>query len=77
MPRIGDRLVVRPRHGLQVQRGADLFGQVLPQEGQEVTWDHYLEGRHQAGEIELGPEHYAGHRPAAVAPASAAPEERA
>lgn len=53
MPNIGDRVQVRPRHGLQVQRGEALYGQVIPQDGMECTWDDYLEARQGEGCIEI------------------------
>lgn len=53
MPNIGDRVLVRPRGALQVQRGEGLYGQVIPQEGMECTWDDFLEARQGEGCIEI------------------------
>lgn len=53
MPNIGDRVHVRPRGALQVQRGDNLFGQVLPAEGMDCVWDDYLQARMQEGAIEV------------------------
>ena len=55
MPNIGDRVHVRPLRGLQVQRGDSLFGQFLPAEGMECTWDDYLSARMGEGCIEVVP----------------------
>lgn len=53
MPKIGDRVHVCPAPGLQVQRGAGLYGQFLAPDGQEVTWDEFHEARQAAGELFL------------------------
>lgn len=53
MPNYGERVLVRPRHGLQVQRGDGLYQQYIAQEGQEVTWDAFLEARYHEGSIEV------------------------
>lgn len=49
----GERVFVRPRHGLQVQRGDGIYQQFIAKDGQEVVWDSYLEARLQEGAIEL------------------------
>lgn len=58
MPKIGDRVHVRPAEGEAVQRGRDLFGQFLPPDGAEVVWDAYHQQRLQDGSLVLRPEHY-------------------
>lgn len=53
MPHHGERVFVRPRHGLLVQRGDGLYQQYLAKEGQEVTWDPFLEARYSDGSISI------------------------
>ena len=53
MPNIGDRVFVRPRGALQVQRGEGLYGQCIPKAGMECTFDDFLAARQDAGEIEI------------------------
>ena len=53
MPNIGDRVFVRPRGALQVQRGEGLYGQCIPRGGMECTFDDFLAARLDAGEIEI------------------------
>lgn len=62
MPKPGDRVFVRPVKGEAVQRGRDLFGQFLPPEGAEVTWELYHQQRLQDGSILLPPAHYHAER---------------
>lgn len=45
MPQNGDRVFVRPRHGLQVQRGEGLYGQFIPAEGMYVMFDDFIAAR--------------------------------
>lgn len=66
MPNIGDRVYVRPRPGHQVQRGAGLYGQFLPDDGMEVLWDEFHQARANDGSMLVG------QAPAAPAPAPVA-----
>lgn len=55
-PRMGERVRVRPTNPLvPVQRGARLYGQFLPAEGQEVLWDEFLHQRLVEGSIAWAP----------------------
>lgn len=55
-PRMGERVVARPTNPrVPVQRGAGLFGQFLPPEGQEVLWDQFLHQRLAEGSIAWAP----------------------
>jgi len=54
-PRIGERVLVIPREGLNVQRGEIMFGSFLPPQGQEVLWDEFLHARLCEGAITWQP----------------------
>lgn len=52
-PKLGDRVYVCPTPGHNVQRGDGLFGQFIPPEGMECTWDIFLEQRRAEGAVRL------------------------
>lgn len=51
--KLGDRVKVKPRHGLKIQRSESAFGQFLPSEGGEVVLDAFLMARIDCGEVEI------------------------
>lgn len=51
--KLGDRVKVKPKQGLKVQRSESAFGQFLPPEGGEVLVDSFLMGRIDCGELEI------------------------
>ena len=55
-PKHGERAIARPMNPLvPVQRGDNLFGQMLARDGQEVVWDDYLDLRFDEGAIIAAP----------------------
>jgi len=52
-PKLGDRVFVCPAPGHSVQRGDGLFGQFIPPDGMECTWDGFLEQRQMEGAIRV------------------------
>lgn len=49
-PKHGERVIARPLNpAIPVQRGDNLFGQMLSPDGQQVIWDDYLDRRFDEG----------------------------
>lgn len=75
-PQMGERVHVRPANpAVPVPRGAGL--QLLAADGQECTWDAFLQRRHEEGAVLLSDEFYqdreAARRESAAPPAEKEP----
>jgi hypothetical protein len=53
-PEIGEKILIRPRLGLQVQHEG-VYGRWIPMEGQEVIWSVWYHKRFRDGSIEILP----------------------
>lgn len=51
-PAIGEKVLIRPRLGLQVQY-EDIYGRFLSGDGQEVIWSVWWHRRFRDGSIEI------------------------